>query len=175
MHFVLNAVINSEVQGWWFRNLTSSQVYKCRFWMNHHGHPTAKPSVVWSTSWPIALFNRGSLCRKTYQKGYDTTIRYEDGSGRRRFKGSAHLKKSQPLRLKLTSFELYYGFCAPCSFLNWKQRKMKLFNPPWLGSSHAQGLYTAVCLHDSPHSTRSSPSCSERSCCCLVVGLETCW
>lgn len=134
--------------------------------MNHHGHPTAKPSVVWSTSWPISLFNRGSLSRKTYQKAYDTTIRYEDGSGRRRFKGSANLKKTQPLRRSKfwSSLALHVYFEIKTGY-----------NPPWLGSSHAQGLYTAVCLHDSPHSRRSSPSCSQRSCCCLVVGLGICW
>ena len=67
-------------------------------------------AAFWSTSWPIAFVDKGRLSRTKYTKEYDTTVRYRDGSGKQRFKGSAKLKQSQSFCFFSALFySLYFG------------------------------------------------------------------
>lgn len=70
-------------------------VYRTSFWMAHFKHPTSKRSSAWSTCWPICHLNRGKLNRKSFKKEYETAVRYVDGSGKQRWKGSSKLKGTQ--------------------------------------------------------------------------------
>ena len=76
------------------------EVYRTTFWMAHFKHATSKRSTLWSTCWPICHFNRGKLNRKSFKKEYETAVRYVDGSGKQRWKGSSKLKGTQTLCCK---------------------------------------------------------------------------
>lgn len=92
------------------------EVYKSQFWMKHFGHGTPKRSCLWSITWPIVVFNKGKLCRKKNVKEYESTVRYIDGKGRVRFKGSSQLKKTQTLTCAL----VFPGFNSPYSMFLFK-------------------------------------------------------
>ena len=93
------------------------EVYKSQFWMKHFGHGTPKRSCLWSITWPIVVFNKGKLCRKKKNvKEYESTVRYIDGKGRVRFKGSSQLKKTQTLTCAL----VFPGFKSPYSMFLFK-------------------------------------------------------
>lgn len=73
-----------------------TEMYRTAFWMHHYGHPNEKRTKLWAPSYYICLFNQGRLVKgKSVKKGPATAIKYIDGSGRVRYKGTAHLKKSQ--------------------------------------------------------------------------------
>ena len=81
----------------WKTKTTASQVYRQQFWMWHWQHFSPKRSKVWSVSYAISALDRGPLVGYTPKEEDDqkTTIRYVDGHGKVRFKGSPALKSSQ--------------------------------------------------------------------------------
>lgn len=70
----------------------SLEVYVQRFWMIHHGHPTPKRSIVWSTSPYIRLLDLGALIRAYQQGKHQVVRRYRGKDGRRKFTGNRLLK-----------------------------------------------------------------------------------
>ena len=78
-------------------SLRSSQckVFKQRFWMRGWGGPSPKATTLWANTRGIRKF----ATHKRFCKGRSVgslTDAYVDGSGKRRFKGNARLKTSQP-------------------------------------------------------------------------------
>ena len=64
--------------------------------MLNYGHPNDKPTKLWSTSYYVALFNRGKKNASMKKKGAPSTaVKYVDKSGRVRYKGTPALKASQ--------------------------------------------------------------------------------
>lgn len=77
---------------------TRAKMFRTAFWMHHYGHPNDKRTKLWSPSYYVALFNQGPLKKnKQTKKAAATAVKYIDGSGKLRFKGTAELKKTQLL------------------------------------------------------------------------------
>ena len=67
-------------------------------WMKLFGSATAKRTRLWSSSWAIAGFNRGKLCRSKHKSDIKTTNRYVK-DGKTRFSGNANLRATQRLEV----------------------------------------------------------------------------
>ena len=79
--------------------LLIAKVYIHRWWMMHWSSPTPKREVCLSNNRHCSKFDKGKLSkdeRKVLSTGVKTTRRYQDGTGRTRYVGTAYLKKSQP-------------------------------------------------------------------------------
>ena len=74
-------------------------------WMAHFGHPTSKRTLLVSNSREIAGLQMGKLHKS--QKPADapkTAVKYIDGKGVERYKGTDQLKCTQSLGIALVFF-----------------------------------------------------------------------
>ena len=76
------------------------QVYYQSFWMKWFRHPTPKRTTVYSSSPLIKELDMGPLTRNHLTPEVQTTDRYQNGSGKARFKGNKNLKGTQCLDLE---------------------------------------------------------------------------
>ena len=60
-----------------------------------------KRTLLWSTSWKIQCLDLGPIQKTCHKSLVTTAIKYVDGNGKRKYKGSKHLKKTQSLGLSL--------------------------------------------------------------------------
>ena len=85
------------------------KVWKCCWWMAHYDGPTAKRHKAFTNSRAVNKFNRGRLDVKALAKRKDPaaqpTERYQDKSGKWRWKGTKALKGTQQLAIKVCSCE----------------------------------------------------------------------
>lgn len=65
--------------------------------MKLYGHLCLKRTLLWSTSAAIVALDRGKIIKGVHKSEVATTIKYQDGSGQTRYKGSKHLKSTQHL------------------------------------------------------------------------------
>lgn len=82
-------------------------MYRTAFWMLHYGHENDKRTKLWAPSYNVCLFNRGPMTRlekSKKPKGRATAVKYIDGAGKVRYKGTPQLKLSQPLQLHVVLF-----------------------------------------------------------------------
>ena len=80
------------------RLLLSSKVYRTAFWMRAFGHTSDKRTKVWSNSFAVALLQMAKPLKRKGRRGKKKValaIKYQDKSGRTRYKGSPQLKSSQ--------------------------------------------------------------------------------
>ena len=70
--------------------------------MGHYGHPHPKRHKAYTNNKWAEKYNKGKFNLKEFKKEQDEskkpTITYVDGSGKKRYKGSAFMKSSQKLR-----------------------------------------------------------------------------
>ena len=75
-----------------------AKLFRTAFWMKSYQSRTSKRTRLWSTSWRIALFNRGSLARHRLKSSTSTATTQLDRQGVRRFTGKKkELKATQRL------------------------------------------------------------------------------
>ena len=95
----------------WFNSVTcwlqspmlTAQVHKATFYLLHYGGPTPKPLFAFSNSRHVERLNKGPLkgwmekkkALKDSGKSKDLVIKYIDGHGKRRYKGSSELRSSE--------------------------------------------------------------------------------
>lgn len=72
-------------------------MFKISFWMKKWGHATLKRTTVVSNSREIYVFDKGNLTKAEKHCEYATVETYIDGKGKKRWKGSSLLKKTQLL------------------------------------------------------------------------------
>lgn len=61
------------------------------------GHMCLKRTLLWSTSWKIQCLDLGPIQKACHKSLVATTVKYIDGSGANRYKGSKALKSTQSL------------------------------------------------------------------------------
>ena len=71
------------------------KVYELSMWMAHFNHPTPKRTILVSNSEQIAVLHRGRLSRSQKPASFPTAVKYVDGAGRVRYKGTTQLKSTQ--------------------------------------------------------------------------------
>lgn len=71
------------------------KVWKMPFWMRHWGSESPKRTVLWSNSLLVRGFATPKLAPKDKKDCIRLCDQYQDGSGRKRFKGNPNLRKSQ--------------------------------------------------------------------------------
>ena len=72
------------------------------FWMGNYSGETPKRHDLYSNSPGIAAFDVGKLRqRASMRRAPKTCVQYVDRQGRRRFKGTKHLKKTETLGYEL--------------------------------------------------------------------------
>lgn len=82
-------------------------VYRQGFWMAHYSHPNFKLTKLWSTSSAIWKLDFGKLTPDMKRKhSSNTTKRYINSKGERRWTATRNLKKSQRLRCNSKPFTL---------------------------------------------------------------------
>ena len=82
-------------------------VYRQGFWMAHYSHPNFKLTKLWSTSSAIWKLDFGKLTPAMKRKhSSNTTKRYINSKGERRWTATRNLKKSQRLRCNSKPFTL---------------------------------------------------------------------
>lgn len=74
-----------------------NQVFNIKFWMRHFNSPSMKPTMVISNHSAFGSFDLGPVKQSKKKKSKQTTKRYVDGSGKKRFSGTKSLKASQKL------------------------------------------------------------------------------
>lgn len=87
--FSPNMIVFILVMSW------RSETYKIAFWMRKYGAMSFKRTWIWSCSKRIQELDLGPLTPDEKKGCVQTTNRYVDKSGRTRFQGNAHLKRSQ--------------------------------------------------------------------------------
>ncbi len=106
---------------------TCAEMYRTAFWMHHFGHPNDKRTKLWAPSYYISLFNRGPIKKnKNGKRGPATAVKYVDGRGILRYKGTPDLKRSQSLPLQLIVVEclgIHEGMWYRVPFLICKEGK----------------------------------------------------
>lgn len=85
-----------------------TKMYKTSFWMKHYNCKTPKRTRLWSWSWGVSIFNKGSLRKKTLKSTIKTSESYTDSKGVRRWKGTSALKGTQFLPGNL----IYFTVCT---------------------------------------------------------------
>ena len=71
-----------------------------KWWMQHYKAPTAKRHYGYANSPVVRRLDRGTLQRTKHgsdQQKIQTCEKYYDGSGKLRYKGTRHLKGTEPL------------------------------------------------------------------------------
>ncbi len=82
-------------------------VYRQGFWMAHYCHPNFKLTKIWSTSSAIWKLDFGKLTPAMKKKhSSNTTKRYINSKGERRWTATKQLKESQCLRCNGMPFNL---------------------------------------------------------------------
>ena len=89
--------------GWVYSSMLTAQVHKTTFYLLHYGGPTPKPLFAFSNSRHVEKLNKGQLkgwvnqkkALKDSGKSKDLVIKYIDGNGKRRYKGSSELRSSE--------------------------------------------------------------------------------
>ena len=74
-----------------------NQVFKISMWMANFGSPTAKRTILVSTSKSIQVLGQGKLYRDPKGQAFKTAEKYVDRSGAVRYKGTNMLKSTQIL------------------------------------------------------------------------------
>lgn len=92
--------------------LWPTKTYKIAFWMRKFGSMSFKRTWVWSCSKRICELDMGCLTPSEKNGSLQTTTRYVDKSGKRRFKGNALLKRSQWLVAKLIHILMFPNFAV---------------------------------------------------------------
>lgn len=84
---------------WLNLNATATEVYNTSFWMQLHGAPSPKRTILWSVMREIGNLDLGVLTREERERrtSSQTVRKYVDGSGKTRFVGTDALSKSQKL------------------------------------------------------------------------------
>lgn len=82
--------------------LRPPEIYRCCLWMWHYGAPTAKRTVLWSSSRSIGLFWTAPLRRIQYKQAIKDepnrpkpVQKYVDSNGRQRYHGTSELKATE--------------------------------------------------------------------------------
>ena len=65
--------------------------------MRHYNSPSMKPTMIITNHSAFGSFDLGAVKKSKKRKSKQTTRRYVDGSGKKRFTGTKSLKKSQKL------------------------------------------------------------------------------
>ena len=91
--------------------LWPTKTYKVAFWMRKFGSMSFKRTWVWSSSKRICELDMGCLTPSEKKGSLQTTTRYVDRSGKRRFKGNALLKRSQWLVAKFIHILVFPKLC----------------------------------------------------------------
>mmetsp|Transcript_40679 Transcript_40679/g.63947 ORF Transcript_40679/g.63947 Transcript_40679/m.63947 type:complete len:346 (-) Transcript_40679:30-1067(-) len=86
------------------------KVYYQSFWMKWFRHPTPKRTTVYSSSPLIKELDMGPLTRNHLTPEVQTTDRYQNGSGKARFKGNKNLKGTQLYTWKYAAKIVDLGF-----------------------------------------------------------------
>lgn len=80
--------------------LVEPKVSTVKWWMQHYKAPTAKRHYGYANSPVVRRLDRGTLQRTKHgsdQQKIQTCEKYYDGSGKLRYKGTRHLKGTEPL------------------------------------------------------------------------------
>ena len=74
------------------------EVFKQSFWMKKWGSPTAKRSVMWSSSKKVGYFRTGKLKRGLgADRAKALVTRYRNARGEKKFQGNKRMAKSSIL------------------------------------------------------------------------------
>lgn len=87
--------------------LVEPKVSTVKWWMQHYKAPTAKRHYGYANSPVVRRLDRGTLQRTKHgsdQQKIQTCEKYYDGSGKLRYKGTRHLKGTEPLASNSTCF-----------------------------------------------------------------------
>ena len=79
--------------------MVKPQVYRTQWWMAHYGGKTPKRHYGYANSPSIQSLDKGRLVgwkKRDKSLKVETAVQYRDGSGRLRYKGTKHLKKTEP-------------------------------------------------------------------------------
>ena len=126
--------------------LWPTKTYKIAFWMRKFGSMSFKRTWVWSCSKRICELDMGCLTPSEKNGSLQTTTRYVDKSGKRRFKGNALLKRSQWLVAKLIHILMFPNFAVFGPKLNHYLSVAELFLPNACASPVLQAIHLQVCL-----------------------------
>lgn len=104
--------------------MVKPQVYRTQWWMAHYGGKTPKRHYGYANSPSIQSLDKGRLVgwkKRDKSLKVETAVQYRDRSGRLRYKGTKHLKKTEPPDFKLVLVVPYYTiliFIFPFSGFN---------------------------------------------------------
>lgn len=68
-------------------------MYRQALWMKHYGHMCLKRTLLWSTSAAIACMDLGPVVKGQHKSLVKTAQKYQDKSGRTRYKGTGSALK----------------------------------------------------------------------------------
>lgn len=140
-HWLLSDRMNDMLFGWIIYQSTvlhvpcTTKTFKIALWMRKYGALSWKRTWLWSNNAKIALLDLGQLTKGGKEGCLPTTDRYQDKSGRFRFKGNGNLKGAQYLFLIIQQVFYFYSSGHDVLYiyiLGWPTwNPMLVVNPSW--------------------------------------------